>query len=215
MAINSGMVAVLAHQLSKVLPEVYQTGIKEAGAEKIEEIINVHAIGAAAAGLASGWIPGAGGTAALMASVGFICSMYYRINEKIGIPLSKTVVKSLGAVILTTVAGSAIGLAAGAMLATALSFTGIGNFFSSLIMASLDYAVVLVSGIIYLKLLVGLFKAGNDPASMSESDLKSAAKNVINSEDVNQMLKDAKDAYKKARKEGKVSGKESVVLEDE
>lgn len=215
MSINSGMLSAMARVLVKELPKMYKEGIQSAGAEEIEEIINVHAIGSAAAGLAAGWVPGAGGTAALMASAGFIWSMYYRINKKIGISLSKTVVKSLGAAILTNLAGSALALVGGTIIATALSFTGIGNAVSSLIMAGLNYAVVLVSGIIYLKLLVSLFKAGNDPASMSADQLKSAADDIIHNEDVSQMLKDAKEAYKKAYKSGEISGKETVELEDE
>lgn len=213
--ISSGMLNVMARTLARELPKMYRSGIQSANAEDIEEIINTHALGAAAAGLAAGWIPGAGGTAALLASGGFIWSMYYRINKKVGIPLSKTVVKSLGAAVLTNLAGSALALVGGAAIATALSFTGIGNAASSVIMAGLNYAVVLVSGIIYLKLLVGLFKAGNDPASMSVEDLKSSAENIIRQEDVNQLLKDAKDAYKKAYKDGKVTGKENVTLEND
>ncbi|MPM06353.1 hypothetical protein SDC9_52652 [bioreactor metagenome] len=215
MMINSGMLHMAAHVLAKELPKAYRDGMKEADAEEIEEIVNTHAIGAAAAGLAAGWIPGAGGTAALMASAGFVWSMYYRINKKIGIPLSKTVVKSLGAAVLTNLAGTAMALVGGTILATVLSFTGIGNAASSLIMAGLDYAVVLVSGVIYLKLLIRLFKAGNDPSDMSVEDLKSAANHVIQAEDVNQMLQNAKDSYKAAYKSGKITGKESVTLEND
>lgn len=212
---NSGMVHHIAKVLAKELPKAYRQGIQEAGAEEIEEIINVHAIGAAASGLAAGWVPGAGGTAALMASVGFIWSMYYRINKKLGIPLSKTVVKSLGAAVLTNLVGSAMALLGGAAIATALSFTGIGNVFSSLIMGALDYAVVLVSGIIYMKILIGLFKAGKDVTKMSSAELKSAAENVIKEEDVNSMLKEARDTYKKAYKSGDITGKEKIDLEKE
>ncbi|MPM28188.1 hypothetical protein SDC9_74707 [bioreactor metagenome] len=212
---NSGALHYAAKALSKELPKAYRKGIEGAGAEEIEEIISVHAVGAAASGLAAGWVPGAGGTAALMASVGFIWSMYYRINKKLGIGLSKTVVKSLGAAVLTNIAGSAMALVGGAALATALSFTGVGNAFSSLIMAALDYAVVLVSGIIYMKILVGLFKAGKDVEKLSSEDLKAAAENVIKNEDVNSMLKDARDSYKKAYKSGEISGKETVDIEEE
>jgi hypothetical protein len=141
--------------------------------------------------------------------------MYFRINKKIGIPLSKTIVKSLGSAVLTNLAGTAISLISGTVIATALSFTGLGNVASSLIMAALDYAVVMVSGVIYLKLLTKLFKAGKDPAIISVEELKSEAENVIRTENVNQMLKDSKSEYKDAYKSGKVSGDESVKLEDE
>lgn len=212
---NSAALHYALKALLNELPKTYRRGIEETGAKEIEEIINTHAVGAAASGLASGYIPGVGGTAALMASVGFVWSMYYRINKKLGIPLSKTVVKSLGAAVLTNLAGSAMAVVGGTVLATALSFTGIGNAFSSLIMAALDYAVVLVSGIIYMKLLVGLFRAGKDIANLSAEDLKTAAENVIKNENVNTMLKDARDSYKRAYKSGKVSGEETVDIEEE
>lgn len=204
-----------AKVLLKELPSVYRKLINEADAKEIEEIINGHALGAAASGLAAGWVPGAGGTAALMASVGFIWSMYFRINKRLGIPFSKTIIKSLGSAVLTNLAGTAISLVGGAILATALSFTGIGNVASSIIMAGLDYAVVMVSGVIYLKLLTQLFKAGKDLNSVSAEELRSTAEQVMKSEDINQMLKDAKGEYKQKHKAGEVTGKETIDLEDD
>ena len=196
-------------------PKLYNNTLKEVGAEEIGEIISVHALGSAASGLASGWIPGAGGTVATIASIGFVWSMYYRINKKLNISISKTILKSLASAILTNIAGSAIALVSGTVIATVLSFTGIGNFASSLIMGALNYAVVLVSGIIYMKLLVGLFKAKNDPSAMSAEDLKSVASEIIRDEDINEMLKKASSEYKRAFKSGKVSGKENIDLEEE
>lgn len=211
----SNMLHGAAHHLLRELPKAYHEFIKETKAEEIEEIINFHAVGAAASGLAAGWIPGAGGTAALMASVGFIWSMYFRINKKIGIPLSKAVVKSLGSAVLTNLAGTAMTLVGGTIVATALSFTGLGNVASSLIMAALDYAVVMVSGVIYLKLLTKLFKAGKNLANISAEELKSEAEKVMHEENVNQMLKDSKKEYKDAYKSGKVTGKETIDIDDD
>lgn len=209
-----GMEHLVIHALRE-LPKAYREGIDASGAQEIEDILNVHAIGAAATGLATGWIPGAGGTAALMASVGFIWSMYYRINKRMHISVSKTIVKSLASAVLTNLAGTALTLVGGTVLATALSFTGLGNVVSSLIMGAMEYAVVLVSGIIYLKLLVNLFKAGKDPSAMDAEELKAAVTKVIHEENVDQMLKDAKKDYTEAYKAGKVTGKETIDLEDE
>lgn len=47
------------------------------------------------------------------------------------------------------------------------------------------------------------------------NNILSAADDIIVNEDVSQMLKDAKEAYKKAYKSGEISGKETVELEDE
>ena len=150
------------HALARELPHVYRNFIHDIKAEDIEEIINVHALGAA---------------------------------------------------VLANISGTAISLVGGTVLATALSFTGIGNVLSSVIMAGLDYAVVMVSGVIYLKLLVGLFKAGKDPQRMSADDLSRAAADVVKQENVGQMVKDAQGAYKQARRSGEATGKETVELE--
>ena len=215
MSMGMGILLIAIKELVQHAPGAYKEAIEGTGAKEIEEIINTHALGAAAAGLGVAWIPGAGGTAALMAVAGFIWSMYYRINKKIGIPISKAAAKSLGSAVLSNLAANAMLLVGGTVLVTALSFTGIGNVFSSLIMAALDYAVVMVAGVIYLKLLTKLFKAGHDLGSMSDSDLKSAEEGVIRSENVNKMLKDAKKQYTFAYKKGTVSGKETVDLEEE
>lgn len=210
----SRVLQAVVTQFIKELPRMYRSFIKQTNAEEIEEIINVHALGAAASGLAAGWVPGAGGTAALMASVGFIWSMYYRINKKVGIPFSKAIVKSLGSAILTNLAGAAVSLVTGTVIATALSFTGVGNVVSSLIMAGLDYAVVMVSGIVYLKLLTKLFKAGKDLTALSSEDLKAEAEIIMKSENINEMLKKSQKEYREAYKSKKVTGKETIDLED-
>jgi uncharacterized protein (DUF697 family) len=200
--------------LVKEFPKAQREFLGDVGASEIGDIIINHSLGAAAASAASGWIPGAGGTAALMASVGFIWSMYYRINQRMGISISKNKLKSLASAVVANIASAAMSLILGVVASTALTFIpGIGNVAASVIMAALDYGVVFAAGIMYLKMLTKLCKDSTNLNNMSESALKNAAKTVIDSEDVSKIIKDAQKEYKTARKSGSVTGKEEISLE--
>ena len=201
------------YALTQDIPPLHRGFMNEVKAEDIEEIINVHALGAAAAGLTSDWIFGGHGMEAATATVGFIWSMYYRINQKLGLSLPKSILKSLGTTVMINASGIAMVLSCGREPVTNLSFTGICNVMSSTIMGSLDYARLIVSGAIYLKLLVELFKVGRDPRSMTVDDLGKAAADVARHVNVGQMVKEAQGAYRQARKRGEATGKESVELE--
>ena len=187
----------------------------DSSGDRIAEIVEMHALGAAAAGLGVAWLPGAGSTAAALALVGFIWSMYFRINSAIGLKMSKTILKALASAVMSNIAQTAMSVVGTWALATILSFTGVANVASSLMMAALNYAIVTVGGIIYLKLLMGLFAAGKNPAEMNEGQLKRAAKSVMKNEDIKSMLKNAKQGYEDARKSGDVTGNEHIDIEDD
>ena len=143
-------------------------------AEDLADIVMKHALGAAAAGLGMAWLPGAGSTASMVAMTGFIWSMYFRINHRIGLKMSKVMVKSIASGMLSNMAQAAISIVGYAALSSVLSLTGIGALLSSAMMAALDYAIVLVGGVIYLKCLNGLFSVGKNPEDMSQEEIKIA-----------------------------------------
>ena len=137
----------LVHALNKTLDENLPT--------EIAEIVKIHSAGAAAAGVAAGWIPGAGGLAAVGICAGFIWSMYGRINAKIGLPLTENVVKSLGTGIATNLAAYFVG---GLITSTIFSLLpGIGSVGASVVVGGTSYALTLASGYVYLKLLANIF----------------------------------------------------------
>ncbi len=217
MSWDTSILDALTHNLNE-LNKAQNNYLKKVGAKEIGEIIKGHALGAAAAGLGVSWLPGAGSTVALAATVAIIWSMYFRINAKLGIALSKTKLKSLASAILTNIGASAASFLGGAIISTALSFIPIvGSAAASIMMAGLDYAVVFVSGIIYMKFLTKLFKAGKDIENLNEEELKAEAKAAVNDEDVNSLFKEARKEYDRARKSGEATGKEhvDVVEEDE
>ena len=164
---------------------------------EIAEIVKTHSAGAAAAGVASGWIPGAGGVAAAGISAGFIWTMYGRINGKIDLPLTENVVKSLASGVATNLAAYAVG---GVVVSTALSLIpGIGSVGASALVGATCYGLTLASGYVYLKILTKLFRSGRDPCSMGAEQLKKEAATVAASENIKEVMEGAKAEYKKQR----------------
>lgn len=163
--------------------------------QEIADIVKTHAAGAAAAGVAAGWIPGAGGLAMAGISAGFIWTMYGRINSKIGLPLTDNLVKSLATGVVTNLAAGFVGAL---VVQTVFSlFPGIGSIGASAVAGGTGYALTVGSGYVYLKLLTNLFLSGKDPTKMDESSLKEAANNVAANENVKEVMSAAKAAYKK------------------
>lgn len=173
---------------------------------EIADIVKSHSKGAAIAAVASGWVPGIGGTAAVVIGTGFIWTMYGRINSKIDVPLSENIIKSVASGMATNLAAYAIG---GIAFATTFSlFPGLGNVAAAAVIGGTCYALTLASGIVYLKILTRIFRAGKDPSSMTAEELKIAAKEVIEDEDIKAVMKEAKDAYKSAKARGEFQEEE-------
>lgn len=112
--------------------------------QDLAEIIKTHALGATVSGIGVAWLPGVGSGAAMAAMAGFIWTMYFRINYRLGLKFSKVTMKSLASAVLSNLMQGAVSVVGSVALATVLSLTGIGNVASSLIMAALDYSVVMV-----------------------------------------------------------------------
>lgn len=169
---------------------------------ELAEIVKTHSKGAAIAGVAGGWIPGVGGSAAILTAAGFVWTMYGRINSAIQLPFSENVLKSVASGVATNIAAYAAGSVA---LSTAFSiFPGLGNVAASVIAGGTSYALTLASGYVYLKVLTRLFQSGKDPTSISAEELNRTAKKVVEQEDMKAVMREAKQAYKKAKASGKI-----------
>lgn len=192
---------------------LHKSGAETMGKE-IAAIVEKHAIGASVAALGMAWLPGAGSTAAMAAGAGFIWSMYYRINAKLGIPFAKNVLKSVATAIGTNLAASVVSSLA---ISTAISFIpGLGSIGADLIMAGICYALTFSSGLIYLKVLARLANAKADFSNIGEAELKATAKDVMAHEDIKGMMKEAKSQFKEAKARGDIrkGGGDVEPLED-
>ena len=180
--------------------------------QDLAEIVKTHALGAAASGIGVAWLPGVGSGAALAAMAGFIWTMYFRINYRLGLKFSKVAMKSLASAVLSNLMQGAVSVVGSVALATVLSLTGIGNAASSLIMAALDCSVVMVGGILYLKLLNGLMGAGTDPSEMTPREIEIKMDDVMKGENIESLLRNESRKYKEGRKNGTITGNETVEI---
>ena len=180
---------------------LHKTGPQVMGQE-IANIVEKHSIGAAAASLGVAWLPGAGATAAMAACAGFVWSMYFRINSKIGVPFSKNIIKSLATAIGANLAAGAI---SSVVVSSVLSFVpGIGNIAASALMAGVAFSLTWSCGLVYLKVLTRFAEANVDLGKVGEEDLKAMAKDVIAKENVKEMMKQAKNRFKEAKERGDI-----------
>ncbi|MCM1144712.1 MAG: zinc ribbon domain-containing protein [Blautia sp.] len=196
----------------KALKAVPGNVIDEQMALDIAKIVNIHALGSAASSAATAWMPGAGAGIATAGAIGFIWSMYVRISDRLGIKLSKKKLKFLGSAILSNLAS-----AGGALLAaSAISLIpGIGSVTAVVLTAGANYALVTVAGILYINLMSSLCTEGTDVSALSDEELKERMEKVMEGQNIKKMMKEAQGEYVKARKEGIVSGEETVELEEE
>ena len=204
MHINSHMIS----EPLKVMYKSYQGTLREEGVDEAEDIITGHAIGATVSALAAGWLPGAGATVATVANIGFIWSMYYRLNTALGISLPKNVLKSIASGIAATISANIISLL---VVGTVVSFIpGIGSIAASIIAGACTFSVVLVAAVIYIKMLTKLFKAKADFGYITAEEAKEYARNVSREENVDDMIKEANRIYKQARRDGEFSNGSNV-----
>lgn len=169
---------------------------------EIAGIVEKHSIGAAASALGIAWLPGVGSSAALAASAGFVWSMYYRINMKIGVPFSKNILKSVATAIAANLVSSVV---ASMVVSSVLSLIpGIGNVGASVVMASVTFSLTWSCGLVYLKVLTRLAKANVDFENVSAEDLKEMAEDVMEKEDLKAMMKQAKQEFKAAKERGDI-----------
>lgn len=190
---------MLLHE-AKHLLEAMDNAVDDALPQEIADIIKFHSKGAAVAALASAWIPGAGGVAAITVNAGFIWSMYGRIGSKLGLPFGKNVLKSLASGVATNLAANVVGAIA---VSTALSLIpGIGSVGADLIMGATCYALTLAAGYVYLKIMTKLFKEGVDLSTVTEQDLKDMAASAAKEGDIREIVKEAKTDFRNKKKQG-------------
>lgn len=192
---------ILVNAIKKLLIAMHKAG-EEAMGKEIEGIVLRHSIGASATAVGSAWLPGVGATAATAACAGFVWSMFYRINSKLGIPFGKNVLKSVATAIGTNLAAAAVG---SIVASTVLSFIPIvGNLTADLVMAGVCFGLTWSSGLVYLKVLTRLASKGVDFGEIGEDELKATAQEIIADEDVKGMMKEAKGQFKEAKARGDI-----------
>ena len=196
---NPGVLVYALRALEQATKDV----IDSQNIDKAGETIKGCAIIAAVAGVGSGWLPGAGAFVATAAWVAAIWGMYVKINKDLGISIKDNILKSLASAILTNILASAGSLILMLSASFLLSFIpGLGSAGAIVIDGFIDYITVFASGVLYIKVLTKLFKAGKG-FNIAESEVNDVADDVIKDSDISEILKEGKEAYKEDKKAGK------------
>lgn len=191
---------ILYSSVNKVIETLQSSGQgTDVTAEELIRLVRSHAAGAAAASLASA-IPGAGGVAALAANVGFIWSMYYRVTKRLGIPLGKQMLKSIGSAVLSNISASIIAEVAATTVFSMLP--GVGTVVAVGIAGVISYYAVYYAGVIFMNLLVRLFKVGADIQNMGVDDLKQMQKQITQEIRFKDVKAEARSAYRDRKADG-------------
>lgn len=186
--INSGMMKQAIYSLNDSMKQVG----RELNAEEIAQIVESHALTTALSAAASGAIPGAGGAIAMGIACTSTIAMYGRLAKEMGVRLNHGLIRTLASVVLADLAASvAVVIAA----AAAISFIpGVGNMASASLTAITNYGFVYLAGLIFVKMVAALGISKIE--SLSESEIKEAAKEAQSSVDIKSAMKEAKQAYK-------------------
>ena len=197
---NSKLSAIsLQSAVEAVVAQANAKGI-DITTEALLKLVKTHAAGAAASMAAMGALPGAGSAIAAGAEIGFVWSMYYRICTRLGINIKKEILKTLGSAIITNIAGS---ITAELIVGTVLSIIpGIGTVGAAALNGLMGYSVTYYSGIIFMNLLVRVFKAGGKLEDLSADDLKDIANEEVKATSFADIKEEAKAAYKNRKKDG-------------
>lgn len=189
----------LNESVEKIVYEAQQKGISVT-VDELMGIVKTHAAGSSASMMATGALPGVGSAIAMTIEVGFVWSMYYRICTKLGISLKKELVKSLGSAFVTNMAGN---VASQLITGTVLSIVpGIGQLGAAVVNGLMGYSITYYSGIIFMNLLVRVFKAGKSVDQFTAEELKQMMKQESEVTSFRAVKQEAKQAFKDRKADG-------------
>lgn len=187
---------VIEKNVSKFIAACDNAG-RQVGGPEIVDLIKTHCVVAAGAAVASGWVPGAGGSLAMLTAAGNVWTMYYRINELIGVQFGTDMLKGLATGIAMNIGGSFV---AGVAVASLFSLVpGIGSLAASASVGAIAYSVTLASGVIYMNIMTELFNAGINPNSVSAEELESMAKEAAEDIDIDAIKRAGKAGYNQSK----------------
>jgi uncharacterized protein (DUF697 family) len=171
------------------LAEVADNGMKESLGPELAGIIRQHAVLGAGAGLIP--VPGVD----MAAEIANVWTMYVKINRAVGMPfgehLAKSIATAIGTNILRIIPGLAIAEVAENL---AKAFPIFGSATGMIAGAATDYALVLVTGVMYCKALAILLSK-KEP--LTDENLHKAAEEAGKDKDfIKDVFHEAKKQYK-------------------
>lgn len=191
--INGTMMKQAIYALDDSLKQVG----REINVYEIAEIIENHAGATALSAAAAGIIPGAGGTIALGIACTSTITMYGRLACAMGVRLNNGLIRAVASAVIADLAAA---VTASLAAAAAVSFIpGFGSMASGILIGITNFGFVYLAGIIFIKLVcaLGIERIEN----MAEADVKSAAKDIQESINFKEAMKEVKQVYKDRTKD--------------
>lgn len=173
--------------------------------ENIKETINAFAIASAIASMAAGAIPGVAGVVAALTQAGFVWATYIKINKTLGISMSEHTAKFIASAIVTNIitnAGALLLAYAGAAIISCIPV--IGQVGSSVIDGALGFIIIYVAAIIYLNLITEMVQSNGSIKVAESDDTKHIIQDIIKKNNLEDMIKEGRNAYKKAKADGSI-----------
>ena len=171
--------------------------------EGITETISHYALASAVASMAMAVIPGAGGVAAALAQAGFVWATYIKINNHLGISMSKDTAKFLGNAIATNIVTQFGAILAGHVLAGVLALIPIvGSVGAALAEAAIGYSLIYAAAYIYMKLVSRVIKPDGSVQVADEDSTRAIIENILKCEDMRGLFKESAKQFKEAKSNG-------------
>lgn len=169
----------------------------------IKDTIRGFAIAAALASAVAGLAPGIAGVVALLTQTGFVWATYVKINNTLGISMTKNTAKFLGSAIVTNIALNAGTFIVAVIAAGLLAFIpGLGSAAAAAMDAAMGYVLIYAAAIIYLKLITH-FVHPDGTINITESDgTKDVIKDIIRDSNMRDIIKEGRESFKEAKKDG-------------
>lgn len=164
--------------------------------EQCEKTIVKHGLAAAAAAVAAGFVPGAGGVISIGICFGFVWAMYYRLAALFNIKISKNILKTIASVAVAEITAYLIIVLAATTVLTFIPGLNIG---AATLCAMVNFGMVYIAGYLYIQMLTKLFKAGKDPDQLTEDEWKNVAKATADEVDMDAVYQEAKDVHKQVK----------------
>lgn len=178
------------------------SGTKLAG---VQDTIHRYAIAAAVTGAISGAVPGVAGVLAFLAQTGLIWATYVKINQTLGISMKEHTAKFIGSAIATNIVTNAGVMLIGYAAAAIISFIPIlGQAIAATTNAAIGYIFIYSCSIIYLKLITELARPDGTIEVDESDDTKHIIKEIIKRNNMESIVSEGRDSYKKAKKEGAI-----------
>lgn len=199
MLLSHGMLVAAAYALKEYM--LRGSYAENFDSKELADIVVKHSAAAGVAAMAAGVLPGVGCIIASGIAVGAIWTMYVRIGNYLHLTLGKDLWKAIASAVLANIVTQLAGvlvleLAVGFIPGASIIAAGVVNF-----------GVTYVAGIIFLKALTEIFKAGGDPNNMTGDQMKKKFNEAAKSVNAKKAFSEAKSTFNEMKKEGTLDEK--------